>query len=425
MSIIERLKKHILVDGFHVVVDLKKSKDSWIKDAETGKQYLDCYSQFASQPFGWNYEPFMNKDMSRLRDIAHIKLANSDMYSEVYADFVEAFSDITPDFSNYFFIDGGAMGVENALKASFDWKCQIVPRHQQNDGADLDVVHLKQAFHGRSGYALSLTNSSEIKTKWFPKFKWTRVENPKIFRHPLLGELDLATMKTLEDMALMKIQAHMVDNKVAAVIVETIQGEGGDNHFRPEFFQGIRRLCDSYNAMMILDEVQTGMGLTGKWWAYEHMGVKPDMICFGKKSQVCGFCANDRVKEAKDNVFVQSGRINSTWGGNSVDMERSRLIIETINDQSLLLQAEITGDFFLKKLRTIDNSEVSNVRGMGLMIAFDLPNTERRNKVIEKMHEVGLLALKSGENSIRFRPALTFSCEDANTAVEFVKKALV
>jgi hypothetical protein len=113
------------VDGFHVVVDLEKSEGSWIVDAETGQRYLDCYSQFASQAFGWNYLPFLRKDTERLKKISLYKLANSDMYSHVYADFAEAFASITPDFKHYFFVEGGSCGVENALKAAFDWKCQV------------------------------------------------------------------------------------------------------------------------------------------------------------------------------------------------------------------------------------------------------------------------------------------------------------
>jgi L-lysine 6-transaminase len=422
MNVIERLKQHILVDGFHVVADLQKSKGSWIKDAETGKEYLDCYSQFASQPFGWNYEPFMNKDMTRLREIAHLKLANSDMYSEIYADFVEAFAGITADFSHYFFVEGGAMGVENSLKAAFDWKCQKDPRHQASDGARLEIIHLYEAFHGRSGYALSLTNSGEIKTKWFPKFDWPRVTNPKIV-FPL-NEAERHQVEHWEEIALEEIEQAASRLCAAALIIEPIQGEGGDNHFRPEFFRQLRKLANEWGFMLILDEVQTGMGITGRWWAYQHMDIVPDMISFGKKSQVCGFCSTRRIDEAPQNVFVQSGRINSTWGGNLVDMERARLIIEVIKDSNLVSNADIVGSYFLDRLQALNSSEITNVRGRGLMLAFDLPNAERRNEVIHNLHEVGLLALKSGQKSIRFRPPLTFSSQDARQAVDFIKKVL-
>ena len=413
-QIIQDLKKHILVDGFHVVVDLEKSEGSWIKDAESGELYLDCYSQFASQALGWNYLPYMRKDLSRLQSIATVKLANSDMYSQVYRDFVETFASIAPDFKHFFFIEGGALGVENALKAAFDWKCQVDPESAVNDGQDLNVIHLKEAFHGRTGYTLSLTNTGEMKTKWYPKFHWTRVLNPKI------GLKDEA----IQIIALAQMENAFRMSKVAAIIFETIQGEGGDNHFEDSFFLKVRELADKYQAMFILDEVQCGMGLTGKWWAYEHHGVKPDMICFGKKAQVCGFCCTDRIETAPNHVFKQSGRINSTWGGNFVDMERSRLIIEVIKERNLLEHTEKVGAYFLDKLKELEDDKVSHARGKGLMLAFDLPDATKRDEALTKMHESGLLALKCGDRSIRFRPALTFSEQDVDDAIYFIKKAL-
>lgn len=427
MSVIERLKKHILVDGFHVVVDLERSEGSWIYDAETGQRYLDCYSQFASQAFGWNYLPFLHKDTKRLKDAALYKLANSDMYSEIYADFVDAFASVTPDFKHYFFVEGGSCGVENALKAAFDWKCQMSPFCQADDGNGMDVIHLKEAFHGRTGYTLSLTNTGEMKTKWYPKFNWTRATNPKInWDHAKkVGELIFEEdMRFLETLSLSLMEESLKKGNVAAIIFEPIQGEGGDNHFRPEYFKEVRRLADKYEAMFILDEVQTGMGLTGNWWAYEHTGVKPDMICFGKKSQVCGFCVNERIDSAPNNVFKQSGRINSTWGGNFVDMERARLTIEVMKERSLVEHAAKVGTYFLDQLQALGIPDMQNVRGKGLMLAFDLPTPERRDEIIFKLHEEGLLALKSGSKGIRFRPTLTFSEQDVDDAVYFIKKTL-
>jgi L-lysine 6-transaminase len=417
MSVIERLKKYILVDGFHVVVDLEKSEGSWIVDAETGQRYLDCYSQFASQTFGWNYLPFLRKDTKRLQDISLYKLANSDMYSSVYADFVEAFASITPDFKHYFFIEGGSCGVENALKAAFDWKAQMRPSLQDDDGNGMDVIHLEQAFHGRTGYTLSLTNTGAMKTKWFPKFPWTRVLNPKIAA--IEGDTEFN-----EKVSLAQMTTALQKGNVAAIIMETIQGEGGDNHFRPEFFAQVRQLADDYEAMLILDEVQCGMGLTGKWWAYEHMGIKPDMICFGKKTQVCGFAASYHIESAANHVFKQSGRINSTWGGNFVDMERARLTIEVMKDRKLVEHAEKVGAYFLAQLLALGIPEMINVRGRGLMLAFDLPTPERRDEVVFKLHEQGLLALKCGTQTVRFRPALTFSEQDVDDAIYFIKKTL-
>jgi L-lysine 6-transaminase len=418
MRIADRLKEHILVDGFHVVADTKKSDRSWIVDAESGKRYLDCYSQFASQVLGWNH-PYMDswKYIMNSNDCSLHKLANSDMYSENYALFVEKFAEVTPDFCHYFFIDGGALGVENALKAAFDWKYQLSGREE------MDIIHFDQAFHGRTGYTLSLTNnggpdSENTKTKWFPKFNWTRVHNPKI-PYPF----DESQLQNSENHSIDQIETALRKGNVAAIIIEPIQGEGGDNHFRKGFFVKLRELADQYQAMLIFDEVQTGVGLTGKMWCYEHFGVVPDLMCFGKKTQVCGFCSTNRIDTVPNNVFHVSGRINSTWGGNIVDMVRSRIMLQAIQDLHLVERAQQVGDYFQKKLKTLSTDEVTNVRGRGLMLAIDLPSTERRDELVNKLHE-NMLVLKSGSKSIRFRPTLTFGEHDVDDAIEFLNKAL-
>ena len=394
-QVIDRLSKHILTDGFHVVVDPMSSEGSWVVDTD-GNKYLDCYSQFASQPLGWRH-PALLKAQNEMGISGRIKLANSDMYSEEYADFVDKFSEITPDFKHYFFIDGGALAVENALKAAFDWKAKKLNYSHTVDINNLDVFHLKDAFHGRTGYTLSLTNTTPEKTALFPKFRWTTVE---------------PDWKDIEK---------RIHSEVAAIIIEPIQGEGGDNHFPLEFFTNLRRIADDNDCLLIFDEVQTGMGLTGKMWAYEHFNIVPDIMCFGKKTQVCGFCSTERIDEVKDNVFNTSGRINSTWGGNIVDMIRSRYIIDAIQKNNLINNAEDIGRHLLWELRKLP--VIDNVRGRGLMIAFDLSEEYVRDLVISKLSK-NMLVLKSGKKSIRLRPPLTFSIEDANHAISFIKEAV-
>ena len=394
-QVIDRLSKHILTDGFHVVVDPMSSEGSWVVDTD-GNKYLDCYSQFASQPLGWRH-PALLKAQNEMGISGRIKLANSDMYSEEYADFVDKFSEITPDFKHYFFIDGGALAVENALKAAFDWKAKKLNYSHTVDINNLDVFHLKNAFHGRTGYTLSLTNTTPEKTALFPKFRWTTVE---------------PDWKNIEK---------RIHSEVAAIIIEPIQGEGGDNHFPLEFFTNLRRIADDNDCLLIFDEVQTGMGLTGKMWAYEHFNIVPDIMCFGKKTQVCGFCSTERIDEVKDNVFNTSGRINSTWGGNIVDMIRSRFIIDAIQKNNLINNAEDIGRHLLWELRKLP--VIDNVRGRGLMIAFDLSEEYVRDLVISKLSK-NMLVLKSGKRSIRLRPPLTFSIEDANHAISFIKEAV-
>jgi L-lysine 6-transaminase len=417
MGVIDSLKKHILVDGFHVVVDTEKSHGSWIVDAETSKEYLDCYSQFASQPLGWNH-PYLKEREDCFKSVAIHKLANSDCYSQVFADFVDKFAEATPDFKHYFFIDGGGLAVENALKAAFDWKHQKSGTKPEN----MDIIHFKEAFHGRTGYTMSLTNNGlpdeqNIKIKHFPTFKWTRVTNPKL-SFPKDDQVQI-----LEDQALSEIGHALMTGNVAAIIIEPIQGEGGDNHFRKEFFAGLRALADRHDALLIFDEVQCGMGLSGKMWCYEHFGIVPDLMCFGKKTQVCGFCSTSRIDEVPDNVFHVSGRINSTWGGNIVDMLRATIILQAIKDLHLVERAKQTGDYFLAALKSLKSSEVTNVRGRGLMLALDLPSTERREEVIHKLNEC-MLVLRSGTKSLRFRPVLTFNDQNVDRAVDLLGEAL-
>lgn len=423
MGVIDDLKRHILVDGFHVVVDTEKSDGSWVVDKETGKKYLDCYSQFASQALGWNH-PSLNQHEAFLGKIALHKIANSDMYSECYRDFVDSFASVAcPEFSHFFFISGGALGVENALKAAFDWKMRKNPTV---DAGGLDVIHFRQAFHGRTGYTMSMTNNGgpshlNVKVMSYPQFAWSRVTNPKIH-----FPMDIHKVKNLEKMAIQEIAATLSSRTVAAIIIEPIQGEGGDNHFRGEFLKELRDMCDQHEALLIFDEVQTGFGLTGRWWCHEHFGVTPDILCFGKKTQVCGIAATSRIDEVPDNVFKVSSRINSTWGGNIVDMARCKIIMEIMQQEGLVQNAAVVGDKFLKVFQELHSKyphKIENPRGRGLMLAFDCPTQQDRDDLYGKLME-NMLVLKCGEKGIRFRPHLTFREHDVDCAKTFIEDSL-
>src|SRR5262249_28912552 len=130
-------------------------------------------------------------------------------------------------------------------------------------------------------------------------------------------------------------------NDIAAILIEPIQAEGGDNHFRPQFLQALERVARENECFFIVDEVQTGIGLTGKMWAHEHFGVKPDALCFGKKTQVCGCMVGPKVDQEPENVFKVSSRINSTWGGGLTDMVRFGRYLEIIAEERLVDNARI------------------------------------------------------------------------------------
>jgi L-lysine 6-transaminase len=419
------LRENILVDGFHLVVDLERSHGPHMVDALEGKEYLDCYSYFASLPIGHNHPKMRNEEFrATLMRVALTNPANSDVYTREFAAFVQTFREVAApeEFRYLFFVAGGALAVENALKTAFDWKCQKNRAAGIEGGGD-KVVHFRQAFHGRSGYTLSLTNTDPSKTDDFPLFDWPRVSNPKL-RFPIDEEQAAAA----EAASVAEIEAAFDADPhgIAAIIIEPIQGEGGDNHFRPEFLQHLRRIADQREALLVFDEVQTGVGLTGSMWAFQSLGVTPDIVAFGKKTQVCGIMSTTRVDEAPDNVFHKSSRINSTWGGNLADMVRSARYLRIIEAENLVENAARVGEFFKNALLALQDEfeVVSNVRGRGLMLAFDLPDGAQRDELSARCWDVGLATLVCGARSIRFRPCLVFAEDDVDKAVELLREAL-
>jgi len=412
----EVLGEHMLVDGYDITLDLMKSSSPMIYDSKYNKKYLDFFTFFASNPLGVNH-PKMHTDefIKKLGESAITKPSLSDVYPKEMAEFVETFFKIAvPSYFKYgFFISGGALAVENALKAAFDWKVRKNFQKGYKEEKGSKVIHYLEAFHGRTGYTMSLTNTDPNKIDYFPKFNWPRVLNPKI-TFPLNDE-NLAKVVESEKESLEQIKQAIHENKddIAALIIEPIQGEGGDHHFRKEYFVQLRELCDENEIIYIMDEVQTGIALTGKWWGHEHF-VKPDIISFGKKTQVCGILSTDRIDEVEENVFKKSGRINSTFGGNLVDMVRFQKILEIMYEDDLVKNCEIQGKHLLSKIEELVKKypdKLSNGRGLGLFCAFDCKDAELRNKTVKKLFDNGLMMIGSGEKTLRFRPPVSIKKE--------------
>lgn len=425
----EILGKHILADGFDFIMDFEKSHGSWIHDRVSGQDYLDMFSMFASGSIGYNH-PYLVEKSDWLGKMAINKPTLADVYSEEYADFMKVFERVAiPQELQYaFFISGGTLGVENAMKACFDWKTR------KNFENDIQIeagicIHFKQAFHGRSGYTLSLTNTADPrKYEYFPKFDWPRIINPKL--HFPITEEGLEETIQQEQLALLHIQEAIImnENKVACVIIEPIQAEGGDNHFRDEFLVELRNLCDSNDVLLIFDEVQTGIGITGKMWAYQHLSIQPDIIAFGKKTQVCGVLANkEKFDQIPNNVFRESSRINSTFGGNFIDMLRLQLILEVIENENLVENAQLVGNYLLSQLQELARefpSKLSNPRGKGLMCAIDLPSGNERDQLQKALYDEKIIILGCGTQSLRFRPHLNVSKDEIDLAIQAIRKIL-
>jgi len=410
-EVLAALEQHILVDGFKLIFDCEKSHGSYFVDAATGRELIDLYSFYASQPIGFNHPYFERPDVQAdLLRAAKVKVANADVYTTQLATFVETFARVVgvKPLDRYFFIEGGAVAVENAVKTAMDWKVRKGIA-AGNGERGTEIIHFEHAFHGRTGYTMSLTNTDPKKIAYFAKFPWPRISTPAI-DFSLPPDERLADVIVKEKLAEKQVRDVLKQKAVdiAAIIIEPIQGEGGDNHFRPEFMQTLRRIADENDVLLIFDEVQTGMGITGKRWCCEHFDVFPDLLAFGKKAQVCGVMAGPRLDEVKDNCFRLPSRISSTWGGNFMDYVRSTHYLRIYEDEKLIEHTRTKGEVFLAELQKLANrhSIVTAARGRGLMLAFDLPDAARRDAFWKGCYELGLLVVRSGERSIRLRPVL-------------------
>lgn len=426
------LNRYILADGYDLTFDMEKSNGVHIYDSKKKRTLLDFFTCFASVPLGYNHPKMLNDEefKKNLMLAALTNPSNSDIYTTQYAQFVETFARIgIPDYLPHaFFISGGTLAIENALKVAMDWKVQKNFQKGYREERGFKVLHFENAFHGRSGYTLSLTNTSPEKTKWFARFNWPRVSTP-VIKFPNTGE-NLEDLLRREEKSLSEIRKAFADNKddICAIIIEPIQSEGGDNHVRPEFLEQLRTIADEHDCFLIYDEIQTGVGLTGKFWCHEHFSEKarPDILAFGKKMQVCGILAGTKVDEIETNVFNIPSRINSTWGGNLVDMVRCTKILEIIEEDDLLKNSQSTGEYLKDSLHRLaeKTDKISQVRGRGLMTSFDFPDQQMRDAFLKKGMENNMMFLGCGTHTIRFRPALIMEKSHIDAGIDVAERMI-
>lgn len=427
-DVLDRLRGHLLVDGYDMVLDLDASRGSRLVDQRDGSSWLDMFSFFASNALGMNHPVFSEPEVrERLLRSTVNKPTNSDVYTDVLADFVTGFQRVMgiADLPHMFLIEGGALAVENTLKTAFDWhsrRGQVAGR-----GDDPGVIaHLEGAFHGRTGYTLSLTNTDPVKTDRFPKFDWPRLPTPGL-QFPLDAHEQANEAVTQQALAAATELFAVRGDEIAAFIAEPIQGEGGDRHLSAAYLRGVQDLCHDHDALFILDEVQTGVGITGTPWAHQQLGLEPDLVAFGKKTHVCGLIGGRRVDEVVDNVFEVSSRLNSTFGGGLADIARGAVIFEVIERDNLVDNAAKTGRHLQGRLEELAaaHDAVTNPRGRGLFCAIDLPDGARRDAVVTHLFEhERVIILGSGPRSIRFRPTLTVTTEELDEAVAAVDRAV-
>jgi L-lysine 6-transaminase len=425
------LRRHVTADFLDLVVDLERSHGCWLVDVRTGRRHLDMLGYYGSSPLGHNH-PGLTGDPRFAADllaVAHSKPSNPDFPTIVQARFVETFLRVLgdEDMPYLFFIDGGALAVENALKVAFDYKTR---RNAERNipARGWRVLHLERAFHGRSGYTLSVTNTNPTHYWGFPLFDWPRIPSPAADR---METWDAPGLTGDEAAALTAAAAafRRHPDEIACVLVEPIQCEGGDRHLRAPFLLALQELCTRHDALFVLDEVQTGAGVTGHPWAYQALGLAPDLVAFGKKTQVCGVMGGRRVRKLPDNAFVLPGRLSSTWGGNLLDMLRSTRILEIIEQDKLLDNAADLGSRLLTGLRQCVAAFpglLSAPRGRGLLCAVDVADSDRRDRLVSlAWHRHGALFLGCGERTLRFRPPLSVTADDVDAALTVLRDVCV
>jgi L-lysine 6-transaminase len=427
-SALDLLRLHVAGDFADIVVDLDASSGCQLVDQTTGTSYLDMTTYFSSAPLGHNHPALSDPAFAgELLRAARAKPSNPDFPTMAQAEFTRVFLRVLgdPELPLLFFIDGGALAVENALKIAFDWKTKRNAEHGLAVRGSR-VLHFEHAFHGRSGYTLSLTNTDPAKTRDYPVFDWPRlpapaVHDPDLHARPGLLPEEHAALDT----ARAAIRRHGAE--IACCVFEPIQGEGGDRHFRPRFLSALQRLCQEHDILTVVDEVQTGCGTAGSAWAYQALGLEPDLVAFGKKTQVCGVMGGRRVLAVRENAFRESSRISSTWGGSLVDMVRAQRMLETIEREDLFGNSARQGRHLLQELRALVGDFprlLGEPRGRGLMCAVNVVDTASRDLLLTVARtRQRALFLPCGATGIRFRPPLSVQQDDLDAAVTALREA--
>ncbi len=374
--------KNITYDStFTYPLVFKTGRGCVIEDID-GIEFLDFTSNIGSCPLGYSYPDILDviKEYCSSERGVH-KIAGQDFYCEEHFDIASKLLSISKKNSKVFFINSGAEAVENAIKIAYKKMGPLIGISCNGD------------FHGRTLGALSFTMSKEIQKTNFPELPVKRIKFCTSDSDPEINQLE----------SLIK------EYKVAFIITEIIQGEGGLNVASKLFIHHIRKLADEYKVPLIFDEVQSGMGRTGKWWAYEHYGVEPDIMTVAKALQV-GATVYD-----KDYDPPEPGVLSSTWGGGSrIDMAIGTKIIEIILKNNLLSNSQKIGDVLLKNFVDIVGiNGLIDARGIGLMIGLEFDTKVTRDFIVNSLFKKGLLILPSGMKSIRIMPPLIINEEEA------------
>ncbi|MFB4213662.1 ornithine--oxo-acid transaminase [Shouchella sp. JSM 1781072] len=370
---------------------ISKAQGVWVWDAE-GNRYLDMLSAYSALNQGHCHP----KLIQTLKDQAErVTLTSRAFHNDQLAPFYEKVATLTKK-NMVLPMNTGAEAVETALKAARRWGYQ----EKKVVANKAEIIVCANNFHGRTLAAVSLSSSDEYKRGFGPLLPGVKV-------------IPYGDEKALEE---------AITGNTVAFLVEPIQGEAGILIPPDGYLKEVRRICTENNILFIADEIQAGLGRTGKWFACEHEGVEPDMYILGK-ALGGGILPISAVVANKDILGVfEPGSHGSTFGGNPLACAVSITALEILEEESLLENAQELGDYFIKELKTLTHPSIKEVRGRGLFIGIEL--TESARPFCEQLKERGLLCKETHENVIRFAPPLIITKEELEHALEQIKEVL-
>ncbi len=391
-AILERLKqKNGAFNVDHLYVHSEKGKGSHFEDLDENT-FLDFAGQIASNPLGYNH-PAMLRVLQKHSSYTPIKYGGQDFVVMQHLELIEELLKIVPkQFDAAFLINSGAEANENAIKIA----CRKKPSAKFG-------ISFQNAWHGRTSGALSLTNSRSVQVKHYLKIPVKRLPYNE------------TASEELENMIKRECDA----SEIGFVIMECVQGEGGYYPAPQKMVKDIRKTTQKYGIPLICDEVQSGMGRTGKWWAYQHYGIVPDIQSCAKMLQVA-------ATVSKKSMFpTEASSISSTWGGGHVlDMAMGVAVIQEIKKKKLLRNAQRMGNEIHQRLKEIhvQTNAIHHPRGLGLMQAFDLVDVKTRDHFQQKCFQKGLIMLGCGWNGMRISPSLNIRKEEIHEGMDIIEE---
>lgn len=391
-EIVSYINEHCLDTTFTYPLVVKTGYQCYIEDVD-GNVYLDFASNIGVSQLGYSH-PGIIEILQKYSKLSALKIAGQDFYSEEHAKLAEGILSIVPENFKVFFVNSGTEAVENAIKLAYRAR------------GPLTGISCYSAFHGRTLGALTFTYSKPVHKKNFPEFSVKRIK--------------FCTKD--DDQSIDDISKILQEQKdIAFIITEVVQGEGGYNIASKRFMQNLYRVAKDHDIPLIIDEVQSGMGRTGEWWAWEHYGIKPSIMTTAKGLQV-GATLFDTQFDPKE-----KGAFSSTWGGgHRIDMAVGAKVIEVIKRDRLLDNAKKMGSLLLKRMHEfVGKHGIIDARGLGLMIAAEFESKERRDKVLQEAFKNGLILLPAGEKVMRVIPPLIITEKEIDEGIEIFEKSLL